>query len=58
MPELSGVTLIGTLILFIVIVFVLVKFIPRVMGRQCPNCLRRVPKGRTTCEACGATVKP
>jgi hypothetical protein len=56
MPELSGLSLIGTLVLFVVIVVGLVRVIPRVMGRQCPKCLRRVPKGKTTCEACGATV--
>jgi hypothetical protein len=56
MPELSGLSLIGTLVLFVVVVVVIVKLIPRVMGRQCPKCLRRVPKGQTTCKVCGATV--
>jgi hypothetical protein len=56
MPEFSGLSLIGTLVLFVVIVVVLVTLIPKIMGRQCPKCLRRVPKGKTTCPACGATV--
>ena len=56
MPEFSALSLLGALVLFVVIVVALVKVIPRVMGRQCPKCLRRVPKGQTTCEACGATV--
>jgi rRNA maturation endonuclease Nob1 len=33
-----------------------VKLVPRIMGRQCPKCLRRVPKGEKTCSVCGATV--
>jgi hypothetical protein len=56
MPEISGPLLIGALVLFVLIAVVLVKVIPRVMGRQCPSCLRRVPKGETTCPACGSAV--
>jgi hypothetical protein len=56
MPELSGLALIGLLVVVVVMVAVTVKLIPLLMGRQCPKCLRRVPKGRTTCKICGATV--
>jgi hypothetical protein len=56
MPEFSTPSLVGALVLFAVVVVALVKVIPRVMGRQCPKCLRRVPKGQKTCEACGAAV--
>jgi rRNA maturation endonuclease Nob1 len=56
MPELSTTSLIAAFLLFLVIVVAIVKLIPRIMGRQCPKCLRRVPKGKTTCPACGATV--
>lgn len=56
MPELSAPLLIGALVLFGVIVVALVKLVPKVMGRQCPKCFRRVPKGVNTCPACGATV--
>ncbi|HEV7763564.1 MAG TPA: hypothetical protein VGQ76_01055 [Thermoanaerobaculia bacterium] len=56
MPELSTTSLIGALLIFVVIVVAFVKLVPRIMGRQCPKCLRRVPKGKTICPACGATV--
>jgi hypothetical protein len=56
MPELSAPSLIAALLVFVVIVVSFVKLVPRIMGRQCPKCLRRVPKGETTCPACGATV--
>jgi rRNA maturation endonuclease Nob1 len=56
MPELSGPVLVGLLVLFVVVAVFIVRIIPRVMGKQCPKCLRRVPKGKTTCPACGATV--
>jgi hypothetical protein len=57
MPELSSwLWLVGVLVLFLVIVGIFGGFVPRVMGRQCPKCLRRVPRGTVTCPACGATV--
>jgi hypothetical protein len=56
MPEISWPVLVGSLVLFVVAAVFFVRIIPRVMGRQCPKCLRRVPKGKTTCPACGATV--
>ena len=55
-PEFSWPVLIGSLVLFVVIVVFFVRIIPRAMGKQCPKCLRRVPKGKTTCPACGTTV--
>jgi rRNA maturation endonuclease Nob1 len=56
MPELSVPLVIGALLLFGVIALVFMKAVPRAIGKQCPKCLRRVPKGKTTCPACGATV--
>jgi len=56
MPELSAPLLIGAFVLFVVLVVIFMKAIPRAIGKQCPKCLRRVPKGKTICPACGATV--
>jgi hypothetical protein len=56
MQELSASSIVVALAIFVVIAVVVVRMIPRVMGRQCPKCLRRVPKGETTCPACGAAV--
>ena len=56
MPESSSLVWVGSLVLFVVIAVFFVRIIPRVMGKQCPKCLRRVPKGTATCPACGTTV--
>lgn len=56
MPESSWSVWVGSLVLFVVIAVFFVLIIPRVMGKQCPKCLRRVPKGKATCPACGTTV--
>lgn len=56
MPEISWWMLVGSLVLFVVIAVFFVRIIPRVMGKQCPKCLRRVPKGKATCPACGTAV--
>jgi rRNA maturation endonuclease Nob1 len=56
MPEISWPVLVGSLVLFVVVGVFFARIIPRAMGKQCPKCLRRVPKGKTMCPACGATV--
>ena len=47
---------VGSLAVFVVIAVFFLRIIPRVMGKQCPNCLRRVPMGKAKCPACGTTV--
>jgi hypothetical protein len=56
MPLDTTPTLVAVVVLFAVIALAFVKIIPRVMGKQCPKCLRRVPQGQAICPACGATV--
>lgn len=56
MPESSWGAWVGSLVLFVVVVVFFVRIIPRIMGKQCPNCLRYVRKGKATCPACGTTV--
>ena len=56
MPELSTPLLVGALVLFAAIAVIFMRAIPRAVGKQCPNCLRRVPKGKTVCAGCGAKV--
>ena len=56
MPELTTPIMLGALVLFVAIVGTIVMVIPRVMGRQCPSCLRRVPRGQRICPACGSVV--
>ncbi|MGK2925590.1 MAG: hypothetical protein ACSLE2_08205 [Lysobacterales bacterium] len=56
MPENSWLVGVGALVLFLVVAVFFVRIIPRIMGKQCPKCLRRVPKGKAICPACGTTV--
>jgi hypothetical protein len=57
MPELNLPVWIGiAAVVFAALVFFFLKGVPRAVGKQCPKCLRRVPKGVNTCPACGATV--
>ncbi len=56
MPESSWLNWVGSIVLFVVIAVFFARMIPRIMGKQCPNCLRRVPKSKVTCPACGTTV--
>lgn len=56
MTEASWPLLIGALVVFVAITVVFFKSIPRAIGKQCPKCLRRVPKGKTMCPACGTVV--
>ena len=46
----------AALILFVVIAALFIRIVPRVIGKQCPKCLRRVPMGRGKCPACGTIV--
>lgn len=56
MPEGDSSAWFGALVLFVVIAVIFIRMIPRIMGKQCPKCLRRVPMGKRICPACGATV--
>jgi hypothetical protein len=52
----SAQMLVVVVALFAAIAVAFVTVIPRIIGKQCPKCLRRVPKGQMTCQACGAPV--
>jgi hypothetical protein len=54
MPEVA--LSVGSFVLVVLMVLILMKAIPRAVGNQCPKCLRRVPKGKTICPACGTGV--
>jgi len=58
MPELSAPLLAGAFVLFVVLVVIFMKAIPRAIGKQCPKCLRRVPKGETICPASSGPKRP
>ena len=56
MSDYTGLVWGAALILFVVIAAYFIRVIPRVIGKQCPKCLRRVPMGKGKCPACGTVV--